>query len=155
MIKRKTPLKRSQKPIKRTPIKKKATKKKRRSSDSIPALLEKAQRIVNKFIRLRDADQPCISCSEYTGNQAGHYLPVKTHPHIRFHEFNINLQCPRCNCYEHGNQAYYRKGLVDRFGEEMVIEFENEFMKKVIKKWSREELYAIIEEFTDKIKQYE
>ena len=40
--------------------------------------LKEAQAVFNKFIRLRDKDQPCISCGRYHQGQyhAGHYRSV-------------------------------------------------------------------------------
>jgi hypothetical protein len=65
--------------------------KKKSKAIPLPKMLEKAQKVVNEFIRLRDQDQPCISCGK-EGNQAGHYIPVNKSSYLRFDERNINLQ---------------------------------------------------------------
>lgn len=80
--------------------------------------LKDAQVVFNRFIRLRDAGNPCISCGRNSGAKmnAGHYLSVGAHPELRFNEFNTNLQCEHCNSYKSGNQAEYRPKLIAKIG---------------------------------------
>lgn len=80
--------------------------------------LRDAQVIFNRFIRLRDAGNPCISCGRNSGAKmnAGHYLSVGAHPELRFNEFNVHLQCEHCNSYRSGNQAEYRPRLITKIG---------------------------------------
>lgn len=80
--------------------------------------LKDAQTWFNKFVRLRDAGNPCISCGRNSGAKmnAGHYLSVGAHPELRFNEFNTNLQCEHCNSYKSGNQAEYRPKLIAKIG---------------------------------------
>ena len=109
----------------------------------LPKLIKKAQDVFNTWVRNRDEGRPCISCGKQ-GNQAGHYFPVKGFSGLRFDEKNVNLQCAYCNCYQHGNQAMYRIGLVNRIGEAKVKELEQKALDDRVKKWSREELNEII-----------
>lgn len=67
-------------------------------------LMPSTQDAFNKFIRLRDCDQPCISCGrlevEYTlGGQwdCGHFQSVGAKPELRFEEKNAYRQCKKCN----------------------------------------------------------
>jgi len=74
-------------------------------------LIAEAQRWFNKFIRLRDADENCISCGmpeweviagtpiHQVGGiwDAGHYLSRGAYPELRFDEANCHKQCKRCN----------------------------------------------------------
>ena len=113
---------------------------------SIPKLTAKAQIIFNRWIRSRDEGMPCISCGK-PANQAGHYFPVKMFSALRFDEINVNAQCPGCNLFAHGNQAMYRIGLVERYGEEAVKELEEKAVKQRIKKWTRTELEQIINKY--------
>jgi hypothetical protein len=87
----------------------------------------KAQKACNKFIRERDKDQPCISCGRNTGCKmnAGHFLSVGSSKAIRYHPFNINIQCEHCNSYKSGNEAEYRIGLIKKIGLENVEWLEN------------------------------
>ena len=64
------------------------------------------QVVFNKFIRLRDRGENCISCGKSEQELkiknpismvCGHYLSVGSHPELRVTEFNANLQCTRCN----------------------------------------------------------
>lgn len=64
----------------------------------------------NRFIRARDANQPCISCGRQSGakRNAGHYRPVGACPELRFCEINCHVQCEHCNSYNSGNLSLYR-----------------------------------------------
>mgnify|MGYP003926163461 CR=1 FL=1 len=77
------------------------------------------QPVFNKFIRLRDSNQSCISCSKpLTGKvDAGHYFPVGSVPNLRYHEWNCHSQCVWCNQHLHGNLIEYTKNLPKRIGE--------------------------------------
>jgi hypothetical protein len=61
---------------------------------------KKTQTIFNRFIRLRDSDEPCISCgNHHTGRyDAGHYLSAGAYPELRFHPLNCHKQC-HYNCF--------------------------------------------------------
>jgi hypothetical protein len=76
------------------------------------------QRWVNKYVRLRDAKEPCISCGrQHTGQyHAGHYRTVGSCPELRFEELNIHKQCSACNNHLSGNIVNYRLRLVERIG---------------------------------------
>jgi hypothetical protein len=97
--------------------------KKARLKESLKTLGEykkDLQIIFNKFIRMRDAKQPCISCQKKTLKKvnAGHYKSVGAHPELRYNEDNVHLQCEYCNTHLHGNLIEYRKGLINRIGLE-------------------------------------
>lgn len=79
---------------------------------------KEAQAAFNKFIRLRDADQPCISCGRHHQGQyhAGHFLSVGARPELRFDESNVHKQCAPCNTHLSGNAVLYRKSLIERIG---------------------------------------
>jgi hypothetical protein len=83
------------------------------------------QALVNKFVRLRDASEPCISCGTYTGQmQAGHYRSVGSHPHLRYNTRNIFKQCARCNSELSANLIEFRISLVRKFGTDYVESLE-------------------------------
>lgn len=88
----------------------------------LPFWNKKVEKIFNEFIRLRDFDQPCISCGRYHQGQwhAGHFLTVGAHPELRFEELNVNRQCQPCNTHLHGNVLKYRKSLLEKYGVEVV-----------------------------------
>jgi len=83
---------------------------------------KEAQAVFNLFIRLRDADQPCISCGRHHQGQfhAGHYLSVGARPELRFEELNVHKQCAPCNTHLSGNAVLFRKALLEKLGVELV-----------------------------------
>ena len=81
-----------------------------------------AQTAFNEWIRLRDADQPCISCGRHHQGQyhAGHYLSVGARPELRFEPLNVHKQCAPCNTHLSGNAVLFRKGLLVKHGVQVV-----------------------------------
>lgn len=96
--------------------------KRKESLKSRAEWLKDAQAEFNKFIRLRDADLPCISCGRFHQGQyhAGHYLSVGSHPELRFEELNTWRQCMPCNAHLSGNIVNYRKALIEKIGLDKV-----------------------------------
>jgi hypothetical protein len=114
--------------------------------------LVRAQAIFNKYIRLRDAKEPCISCGYAGANRqwhAGHYRPQGRNGALRFSELNCHKQCSICNNHFSGNLVKYRESLTKKIGVEMVSELET---NNQTKKWSIEELQEIIAKYKAKIK---
>lgn len=77
----------------------------------------------NRFIRLRDAGSPCISCGASNSDiqyHAGHFIPAGSSTALRFDEKNCHLQCARCNLFRSGALAEYRVGLEQKIGAEAV-----------------------------------
>ena len=97
---------------------------KRESLKSKAQWAKEAQTEFNKFIRLRDANEPCISCGRHHQGQyhAGHFLSVGARPELRFNSANVNKQCAPCNTHLSGNAVLYRIGLIKKVGIE-VVEF--------------------------------
>lgn len=116
--------------------------------------LAETQAVFNKFIRLRDAGQPCISCGRHHQGQwhAGHYRSTKAAPELRFEELNINLQCQPCNTHLSGNIVEYRKNLIGRIGIEKVEWLEG---KHDPKHYDIEALKAIKAHYKELCKQLE
>jgi len=113
---------------------------------SLPQLLQKAQKVFNKWIRERDKEKGCISCGSPV-EHAGHYFSQGHHSSLRYCEINVNGQCLRCNNFLHGNLIRYRQGLVKRYGEERVIKMEQNADLRKAWKWDRIELEMIIEKY--------
>jgi hypothetical protein len=84
--------------------------------------LKEAQAVFNAYIRERDAKEACISCGSVNREawDAGHLRSVGAAPHLRFNEDNVHKQCVPCNQFRSGNVLEYRRGLVQRIGEERV-----------------------------------
>jgi hypothetical protein len=110
---------------------------------------KKAQAAFNGFIRERDAGQPCISCGRNTGAKmnAGHYRTVGASKETRYDEDNCHLQCEHCNSYLSGNIGEYRPRLIEKIGHER---FDKLVGPHEPKKWTREDLIALAEEYRNK-----
>lgn len=81
-----------------------------------------AQAAFNGWVRLRDTDQPCISCGRHHQGQyhAGHYLSVGARPELRFEPLNVHKQCAPCNTHLSGNAVLFRKALLVKIGLEQL-----------------------------------
>jgi len=89
--------------------------------------LKKTQQIFNSFIRLRDANDVCISCGRYHSGQyhAGHYRSVGGNSSIlRFNPDNCHRQCAPCNNHLSGNLIPYRVRLISKIGLDRVEKIE-------------------------------
>lgn len=96
--------------------------KNKKPSKTLPKLKKELQIVFNQFIRLRDKDKPCISCSQPKDDkQAGHYYAVGGYDGIRFDEFNVHGECSRCNCFDESHLIGYGENLLERIGK---LEFE-------------------------------
>ena len=115
--------------------------------------LKELQVIFNRFIRLRDAGLPCISCGALDDGsrqmQAGHYKTVGAHPALRFDESNTNSQCSRCNNFLSGNLLPYRVALIAKVGQAEVDRLEG---PQLPLKLTTEEIQALIAECKAKVK---
>jgi hypothetical protein len=87
---------------------------------------EAAIKACHRYIHLRDAGKPCISCGATLSGRAdaGHYISAGSCTALRFDERNIHLQCVRCNMFLSGNLREYREGLIRKIGIEQVLELE-------------------------------
>jgi len=90
--------------------------------------LKDAQRWFNKWIRIRDENEPCISCGRNHQGQyhCGHYRSIGSSPHLRFDEKNCNKQCAPCNNHLSGNAIRYREGLIRKIGSEELQKLESD-----------------------------
>ena len=122
---------------------------------TIQDYIKLAQQTFNKYINLRDKKLPCISCGKpITGRvNASHYFNANNHWNVRFNEFNVHSSCITCNQYLSGNLIEYRKGLINKIGEEQLTLLELEANKT--RKFTIEELKEIINTYKKKIKEYE
>lgn len=100
------------------------------------------QQAFNAWVRERDHDEPCISCGRHHNGQyhAGHYRTVGGNPELRFEPMNCHKQCAPCNNHQSGNVIEYRKGLVQKIGEDQVNWLEG---KHEAKHYTVDELKAL------------
>lgn len=136
---------------------KKKNREQREALKTIARLKNEARVPFQKFIRLRDANDACISCGTTTAKiwHAGHYFKAEVFTGLVFHETNVNKQCEKCNTFLDGNESGYRMGLVKKYGEEKVRELEEMSDSKRDYKFTREELKEIKKCYQKKIKELE
>lgn len=113
-----------------------------------------AQVWFNKFIRIRDEAEPCISCQRHHNGQyhAGHFRTVKAAPELRFNELNCHKQCSVCNNHLSGNLLKYRANLINKTDLATVewLEGKHEPLKLTI-----DEIKELIKVYQKKCKQLE
>jgi hypothetical protein len=110
-----------------------------------------AQQVFNKYIRLRDQGQNCISCNKPALKEnAGHFYNANNHWNVRFNEDNVHLQCEYCNTYLHGNLIQYRESLINKIGSNNYDILTAESDKT--RKFSIDELKEIISVYKAKVK---
>lgn len=104
-----------------------------------------AKKSFQKYIRMRDASLPCISCNNSKTNDwaGGHFYSAGMYSGLMFDERNCHKQCNTyCNKHLSGNLLEYRKGLINRYGNEFVEKLESESDSKRNYKYTKEELIA-------------
>jgi FtsZ-binding cell division protein ZapB len=84
--------------------------------------LREAQTAFNEWVRLRDAERPCISCGRHHDGQyhAGHFRSVGANPELRYEPDNVWKQCAPCNTHLSGNLVNYRLSLLQMIGADRV-----------------------------------
>lgn len=113
----------------------------------------KVQEVFNTFIRLRDIGKTCVSCSTTLKGKydAGHYHNANNHWAVRFDERNVWGQCVHCNRDLHANLIQYRKGLLERIGEEKLNELDE--LANTTRKYTIPELKELYQYYKSKVKE--
>ena len=129
------------------------TRKMKEKIKTLTEHLNDAQKEFNKYIRLRDESQPCISCQRSHDGQyhAGHYRTTAAATQLRFNEDNCHKQCSVCNNHKSGNVTEYRINLVKKIGQWKVEELE---CNNQLADWTIEKAIEIKKQYRDKIKQF-
>lgn len=120
---------------------------------SLTDWLNNAQAVVNAYVRYRDKDKGCVSCSKpFTAKfDAGHLRTRKACPQLRFDaENNIFGQCVHCNQHLSGNVLLMREGVIKRIGIDRVDAVLNNHETR---RYTIDEAKLIIAEFKLKLKQ--
>jgi hypothetical protein len=113
------------------------TRKAKESIKTKGQYVREAQAAVNKYIRARDFNKPCISCGNLPEQKlggtmdAGHYRSRGAAGHLRFNLLNIHAQCVKCNRYGSGNVIDYRLSLINKIGLDNVEKLESDQTIKV------------------------
>ena len=114
--------------------------------------LREAQQAFNEWVRLRDADLPCVSCGRHHDGQyhAGHWRSVGANPELRFEPLNAWKQCAPCNTHLSGNLVNYRISLLQLIGAEKVAWLEGPHPAR---KYTVEEIKAIKADYRAKTRE--
>jgi len=105
------------------------------------------QAIVNKYVRLRDAKEGCISCDKPSswGGQwhCSHYFSRGHSSSLRFNLWNMHKSCSVCNSHLSGNIEQYTPRLIEKIGDDRyqflverksdVARYEIDYLKRAIK----------------------
>ena len=110
----------------------------------------------NKYIRLRDAKEGCISCeklSSWNGQwHASHFYAVSVRPNLRFNENNVHKSCSICNNYKHGNLIPYRERLAVKISQEELEKLDRDMD---IKKYTVDDLITMRKDYAKRCKEIE
>jgi hypothetical protein len=83
--------------------------------------------ILHKYVRLRDANNPCCACGRPMAGRKGdasHFWSVGSYPNLQFDERNIHLGCVPCNQHRGGNLIEYAMRLPTIIGQDAYNELE-------------------------------
>jgi hypothetical protein len=82
---------------------------------------DKAQVVINKYVRLRDSHLGCVSCDKpasWNGQwHASHFRSRGAASSIRFNLWNIHKSCSICNNWKSGNLSEYEPRLREKIGD--------------------------------------
>lgn len=108
-----------------------AWRKRKAALKTKPEWRREAQTAFNRYVRLRDAGKPCISCSripqqKFGGTMdCGHYRTRGAAAHLSFNLHNTAAQCVWCNRNRSGAQKAFEQGLIERIGKAAVDALNN------------------------------
>lgn len=122
-----------------------------RKPKSIAKLKKELDKVFNAFIRYRDFGMGCLACGESIkgGGHASHFY-ASTFTAVRWDERNVNLCCVKCNVFLHGNLLDYRKGMIQKYGHDVLEDLEAK--KNQVFKLEREWLIERIEHYKHLLK---
>jgi hypothetical protein len=125
-------------------------------ADSLQSLENQAKAVFQKWVRLRDARKPCVSCgARIYIMHAGHYFKCEIYSGLIFNEINCNSQCDICNTLKDGNLKGYKDGLISKYGEIATIKLIQSADVNRNYKYTRNELIAKRLQYELKIKEME
>jgi len=100
------------------------TRRRKEAIKSRAVWMAEAQAIANKYARVRDRDDGCISCDKpanWHGQWHGsHFRSVGASSATRLNLWNIHKACSICNNHLSGNIAEYTPRLIVKVGQDRV-----------------------------------
>src|SRR5687767_8681333 len=124
--------------------------------DGLTELIKQADEVFSKWLRKSQANKSgmvlcytCDSVMRYQAAQAGHYIK-RGNLFLRWDPRNLRVQGECCNIFKDGNYPEFTKRLeAERPGITQILYEES----LVVYKPTRDEVRAIINEYTHKLKQ--
>ena len=114
-------------------------------------VVKKLDAIFSQYIRLKDADHLgnaiCFTCKKtdhWKKLQNGHFQSRK-HYSTRWLEKNCQVQCPKCNVFNYGEQFLFSKYLDEKYGNGTAEELH--IRSKETVKYSTDELEDMIKHY--------
>lgn len=126
---------------------------------SIRQLDKELRALIQKLVRLKASKNgkcKCVTCGKidsYKRMQGGHFLKSETYPKARFEEWNINVQCPKCNMWDEGNRIEYFLYMEKKHGRKKLDSLIEESKGSI--KRPRDWYEDKILEYKEKVKKYE
>ena len=124
---------------------------------TISKLKKKLDKVFSEYIRRRNADDlgfiTCFTCGvkrHWKDQQAGHFQS-RSHHSTRWDEFNVQVQCVKCNMFRQGEQYKFGLYLDERYGKGTAKDLEKR--AKTIVKLNRVDYEEAIERYKQKIKE--
>ena len=126
-------------------VARKADRAKRESLKTRSDWMREAQSEVNRYVRLRDHSDGCISCDKPAGWlgqwHASHFRSVGAASAVRFNTWNIHKSCSICNNHKSGNIHDYTPRIILKIGVDKY-----EFLK------SQNNIYSYSIEYLKRVK---
>lgn len=101
---------------------KRETKRRKVSAKSVSDWCAELQALINKYVRLRDIKDGCISCDKPANWQGqwhcSHYFSRGHSSSLRFNLWNMHKSCSVCNSHLSGNIEQYTPRLIEKIGNE-------------------------------------
>jgi hypothetical protein len=112
-----------------------------------------------RWIRIRDLGKNCISCNTIltaiSKYDAGHFYSANAYPQLLFNEFNVNSQCVFCNQHKSGNLIEYRKGIINRYGLDVLFSLEKLADDKTLRTLNKDYYIDIANHYKKRCKELE
>lgn len=126
-------------------------------SKSLKTLKNKASKLFQLYVRLRDTDEngngSCCSCGKfvyYKEADAGHFVS-RRFLSTMFDEKNCHLQCKGCNGFNNGCPEGYSLFLIEKYGVEELERLNQEKYKTI--KINQYEYETMIDVYSEAIKE--
>jgi endogenous inhibitor of DNA gyrase (YacG/DUF329 family) len=123
---------------------------------TISKLKKKLDKLFSEYVRRKNSDDigmtNCFTCGtkkHWKEQHAGHFMSRRHHS-TRWDEINVQVQCPKCNLFNQGEQYKFGLYLDQRYGEGTAEELN--IRSKTIVKINRVDYEEAIQNIKNKLK---